>query len=217
MKRERPVSSSVINRLPRYYRFLGRLLRNHVTRISSKELAELMKVTASQIRQDLNCFGGFGQQGYGYHVEELHRQIGGILGVNNMTPAILIGVGNLGKVIATQVDLKTRGFRLVGAFDNSPAIIGQTLDGCTVQDIQALNEFCRQHHPKIAIICVPTAAAAELADMLVELGIVGIWNFSSYDFRLRHEQLKVASVHLSDSIMTLSYMVTHLDEDNSQE
>lgn len=213
MNKDRPVSNSVINRLPRYYRFLGRLLRDDVTRVSSKELAERMKVTASQIRQDLNCFGGFGQQGYGYNVELLHRQIGEILGVGNCTPAILIGAGNLGKVIANQVELTARGFQLIGAFDHSPTIIGQPLVGLSVQDIAGLDEFCRAHHPKVAIICIPTAAAAEMADKLVGLGIVGFWNFSSYDFRFSHGHVKAVNVHLADSVMTLSYLVSHMDED----
>lgn len=212
MKKERPVSSSVINRLPRYYRFLGRLMRDHVSRISSKELAELMKVTASQIRQDLNCFGGFGQQGYGYNVEMLHRQIGEILGVDSLTPTILIGAGNLGKVVANQIDLATRGFKLVAAFDRSPAIIGQTLVGLTIRDIAELKDFCHENSPKVAIICVPTAAAGELADLLVTLGIVGFWNFSSYDFAIKYEDVSVVNMHLSDSIMTLSYLVTHRED-----
>ncbi|MEG1389132.1 MAG: redox-sensing transcriptional repressor Rex [Angelakisella sp.] len=211
MKRDKPVSNSVINRLPRYYRFLGKLLSENITRVSSKELSTLMKVTASQIRQDLNCFGGFGQQGYGYNVELLHKEIGEILGVDNKTPAILIGAGNLGKVIATQVNLETRGFRLIGAFDRSPAIVGQPLVGLTVRDISELSDFCTHYHPKAAIICIPTSAAAELADTLVDLGIVGFWNFSSYDFSYSHENIKVVNVHLSDSIMTLSYKVTHLN------
>lgn len=213
MKKDKPVSNSVINRLPRYYRFLGKLLDKNITRISSKELSELMRVTASQIRQDLNCFGGFGQQGYGYNVELLMKQIGEILGVENKTSAILIGAGNLGKVIATQIDLNTRGFSLVGAFDRSPATIGQPLMGLTVRDIGELSDFCKENHPKAAIICIPTAAAAELADTLVELGIVGFWNFSSYDFSYSHENIKVVNVHLGDSVMTLSYKVSHMDEE----
>lgn len=213
MKRDKPVSNSVINRLPRYYRFLGKLLEKNITRISSKELSELMKVTASQIRQDLNCFGGFGQQGYGYNVELLMTQIGEILGVENKTPAILIGTGNLGKVIATQVNLKSRGFSLVGAFDRSPAIIGQPLMELTVRDIAELSDFCKEYHPKAAIICIPTASAAELADRLVELGIVGFWNFSSYDFSYSHENVTAVNVHLGDSIMTLSYKVSHMEDE----
>lgn len=213
MKKDKPVSNSVINRLPRYYRFLGKLLEKNITRISSKELSELMKVTASQIRQDLNCFGGFGQQGYGYNVELLLHQIGEILGVDNKTPAILIGAGNLGKVIATQVDLETRGFHLIAAFDRSPAIIGQQLEGLIVRDVAELSDFCKQAHPRAAIICIPTEAAAAMADTLVSLGIVGFWNFSSYDFSFSHDNVAVANVHLSDSIMTLSYKVTHLEEE----
>lgn len=209
MKTQRSVSNSVINRLPRYYRFLGRLLRDGVTRISSRELADLMKVTASQIRQDLNCFGGFGQQGYGYNVESLQTQIGEILGVNNLTPAILIGAGNLGKAVASQIDLENRGFKLVAAFDRSPKIIGQELVGLTVRDIAELDSFCFTHRPTVAIICVPTAAAEEIADRLINLGIVGFWNFSSYDFSFKNDSISVVNVHLRDSLMTLSYLVTH--------
>ena len=163
MKQDRHVSPSVINRLPRYYRFLRDLLGRGVTRISSKELAELMNVTASQIRQDLNCFGGFGQQGYGYNVELLHKEIGSILGVDRLTPAVLIGAGNLGKTLANQVNLSTRGFRLIGAFDKSPAIIGTDLVGLTVQNIDSLEAFCRRYNPKAAIICIPKEAAAAMA------------------------------------------------------
>ena len=213
MKNEKPVSLSVIRRLPRYYRFLGDLLSRGVSRISSKELAHLMKVTASQIRQDLNCFGGFGQQGYGYNVELLHKEIGDILGVNHETPAILLGAGNLGKTVAKQVILKARGFRLIGAFDIAPEIIGTELAGVTIQDLSQLDEFCAQHHPKAAIICIPKAAAAQLADRLVKLGIVGFWNFSSYDFTYSYDNVVAVNMHLGDSLMTLSYMVSHLEEE----
>lgn len=215
MKQDRPVSPSVINRLPRYYRFLRDLLNKGTHRISSKELAQLMKVTASQIRQDLNCFGGFGQQGYGYNVELLYREIGQILGVNQQTPAILIGAGHLGKTIANQVDLSLRGFRLVGAFDKSPSIIGTELVGnMRVRDIATLEAFCREHSPKAAIICVPMDAAAQLAQSLISWGIVGFWNFSSYDFSIHHKDVVSVNVHLADSIMTLSYFIKHLDDYN---
>ena len=214
LNKDKIISASVINRLPRYYRFLGDLLEKNVKRISSRELSVLMSVTASQIRQDLNCFGGFGQQGYGYNVEQLHDEIGNILGVKQKTPAILIGAGNLGKTIANQVRLPERGFELTAAFDKSPAIIGTELAGVTVSDIKELDSFCKKCHPKVAILCVPKASAAELADTLVSLGIKGIWNFSSYDFSRFSDTLKVVNVHLSDSIMTLSYLVTHDDEQN---
>ena len=216
VKNEKPVSPSVINRLPRYYRFLGDLMARGATRVSSKELAQIMKVTASQIRQDLNCFGGFGQQGYGYNVELLHREIASILGISNQTPAVLIGAGNLGKTIANQVDLTRRGFRLIGAFDRSPDIIGKKLVGLTIQDVAQLEAFCREHHPKAAIVCVPKQAAAEMAEDLISWGIVGFWNFSSYDFSFYDDNIATVNVHLGDSIMTLSYLVTHLDQEGKQ-
>ena len=216
MKYNRPVSASVIRRLPRYYRFLGELLAKGVTRISSKELSRLMKVTASQIRQDLNCFGGFGQQGYGYNVEALHREIGDILGINNATPAILIGAGNLGKTIAPQVTTKKRGFHLIGVFDIKPGLVGTPLGELTVRHTDELESFCQEHHPQAAIICVPKEAAAQLADRLVNLGIVGFWNFSSFDFSCHYEGISTVNVHLGDSIMTLSYLVSHMGSQEKQ-
>lgn len=216
MKSDKNVSNSVINRLPRYYRFLGTLLNKDVTRISSKELSQLMHVTASQIRQDLNCFGGFGQQGYGYNVELLHRELGSILGVNNMTPAIILGAGNLGKALINSIEFPRCGFQLVGIFEKNPAVIGQNYIGLTVQDIANLEKFCQTYHPKVAAICIPKDEAAALADTMVANGIVGFWNFSSYDFNFHHEGVKVVNVHLRDSLMTLSYMVTHMDEGNSK-
>lgn len=170
-------------------------------------------VTASQIRQDLNCFGGFGQQGYGYNVELLHREIGEILGVSRQTPAILIGCGNLGHALANQQDLRKKGFELIAAFDNSPKIIGSEIAGLKVKGPDELANFCIEYKPKMAILCIPTAAVAELADTLINLGIVGFWNFSSYDFNYNYPDVTAVNVHLSDSIMTLSYMVTHLHED----
>lgn len=218
MKYDRPISTSVIRRLPRYYRFLGELLSKGVTRISSKELSRLMRITASQIRQDLNCFGGFGQQGYGYQVELLHREIGDILGLNNNAPAILVGAGNLGKAVAPQLNLKKRGFRLVGAFDIDSRLVGTTLGktGVVIRHIDDLEEFCREQKPQAAIICVPREAAAQLADRLVSAGIIAFWNFSSYDFAYHYDSIVTVNVHLGDSIMTLSYLVTHMDEEGKQ-
>lgn len=216
MKEDRPVSVSVIRRLPRYYRFLRYLVEQGFSRISSKELSRRMKVTASQIRQDLNCFGGFGQQGYGYNVEQLHKEIGDILGVGNETPAILIGAGNLGKAVAPQVSSKKRGFHLVGAFDEKDSLVGTTVAGVPVYHISLLEEFCRTHHPRAAIICVPQKAAAELADRLVAAGIVGFWNFSSFDFAYHYEGIATVNVHLGDSLLTLSYLMTHMDEEGKQ-
>ena len=208
---EKTVSISVIRRLPRYYRYLGMLLHSGVTRISSKELAAQMKVTASQIRQDLNCFGGFGQQGYGYNVELLYKEIGAILGVEKKIPAILIGCGTRGQSLIREDDLfRDRGFELIGAFDKSPEKIGQVLpNGLTVQDIATLPEFCRQRGPHMAVVCIPRDAAEQMAETLVESGIRSFWNFSSYDFKLKYEEYPSVNVHLGDSLLTLSYLVNH--------
>ncbi|EEG29158.1 CoA binding domain protein [[Clostridium] methylpentosum DSM 5476] len=212
MPKNSEVSMSVVRRLPRYYRFLGELLRTGVERISSRELSVLMGFTASQIRQDLNCFGGFGQQGYGYNVVYLHEAISKILGFDNTQETILIGAGNLGRAIATYTDFKGRGFNLIGVFDNNPAIIGQRLSNCDVTDIAELEDFCKEHHPTVAIVCVPKTAAEQLAGRLVELGIKGFWNFSHYDISLKYKQAVVENVHLSDSLMTLCYRVNNETE-----
>lgn len=218
MKDDRPISVSVIRRLPRYYRFLGELLEKGVTRISSKELSSLMKITASQIRQDLNCFGGFGQQGYGYQVEILHKEIGEILGLSNEIPAILVGAGNLGKAVAPQLYSKKRGFHLIGAFDIDRRLVGTTLrkSDIAIYHIDDLEEFCEKHKPLAAIVCVPKSSAAQLADRLVNAGIRGFWNFSSYDFPYHYDNIATVNVHLGDSIMTLSYLMTHMDDKGKQ-
>ncbi len=210
MAKNEHVSLSVIRRLPRYYRFLADLLRAGTTRISSRELSNRMGLTASQIRQDLNCFGGFGQQGYGYNVEQLHREIGNILGVNTGLGAILIGAGNLGRAIATHMSFETRGFNLIGVFDNSPSVIGQVIQGVQVKDVASLDEFCRMHEPTVAILCIPKNAAQELADHLIELGIKGFWNFSHYDISINSPDVVVENVHLGDSLMTLCYRVNDI-------
>ena len=203
------VSLSVIRRLPRYYRFLGDLLQNGVGRISSKELSQKMNLTASQIRQDLNCFGGFGQQGYGYNIEQLHREIGRIIGVDTMHDTILIGAGNLGSAIAAHMNFEKRGFRLVGIFDSDPQKSGEIIAGLPVRSTGELETFCRENHPTIAILCIPKTAAPKVAPQLVDLGITGFWNFSHYDLRVDHKNVVVETVHLGDSLLTLCYQATH--------
>ena len=203
------ISHSVIRRMPRYYRFLGELERQGMIRISSRELAERMGLTASQIRQDLNCFGGFGQQGYGYNVSELHAQIGKILGVHAGNKTILIGVGNLGKAIAQHIDFEKRGCRLIGIFDSNHALCGKQIAGVTVDPIETLETFCVANHPVMAVLCIPKTAAHDLAQQLVKLGIRAFWNFSHYDLRMEHEQIIVENVHLGDSLMTLAYGLQH--------
>lgn len=205
-KREN-ISLSVIRRLPRYHRFLGDLAHGGVTRISSKELSRRMGLTASQIRQDLNCFGGFGQQGYGYNVESLRRQIGVILGLENPCPAIIVGAGNIGRAIAMNFDFSEMGFSLEGIFDVNPAIVGTAVSGITVRDAAELDAFCARHAPRVAVLTVPRVAAYPTAELLISRGVVGFWNFSHYDFSVKYPGVVVENVHLSDSLMTLSYRV----------
>lgn len=209
MSKASNVSLSVIRRLPRYYRFLGELLKTGCTRVSSRELSEKMGLTASQIRQDLNCFGGFGQQGYGYNVESLYNEIAKILGVDNLQKTVLIGAGNLGSAIATQMDFNDLGFDLIGVFEKDSALIDTKLRGITIQNIVNIAEFCKQNSPTVAILCIPKKAATELAELLINLGIKGFWNFSHYDLALNYKGVVVENVHLSDSLMTLCYRVNN--------
>ncbi len=206
------ISNSVIRRLPRYYRFLGELENNGYIRISSRELAEKMGLTASQIRQDFNCFGEFGQQGYGYNVTELKGEIGRILGLDKQTPMILVGAGNLGKALAAHIDFHNRGFDLIGIFDKNPDIIGTRVGDLPVMDISELDEFCSEKKPGAAILCIPRNQAEETAERLLSLGVLAFWNFSHYDLRLSHKDVVVENVHLGDSLTTLSYCLNSINE-----
>lgn len=199
------ISNSVIRRLPRYYRFLGELETGGYVRISSRELAEKMGLTASQIRQDFNCFGEFGQQGYGYNVKGLRDEIGKILGLDEQTPIILLGAGNLGRAIASHIDFQNKGFELVGIFDASPEIIGKKIGNMIVSDIAELENFCNKNHPVAAILCIPKDAAKSETDRLINLGVRAFWNFTHYDLRVNHKDIAVENVHLGDSLSTLSY------------
>ena len=206
------ISTSVIKRLPRYYRFVGELLKQGVVRISSGELAEKMSLTASQIRQDLNCFGGFGQQGYGYNLAELQAEIGKILGVSQDYKTVLIGAGNLGHAIATHMNFKEYGCNLIGIFDSDPAKTGCKIAGLKVMSVSEMENFFESENPQIAILCIPKTAAQELADKLVALGVKAFWNFSHYDIKITHKNVVVENVHLGDSIMMLSYALTNSGE-----
>ena len=201
------ISMSVIRRLPRYYRFLGDLERQGITRISSKALAEKMGVGASQIRQDLNCFGGFGQQGYGYNIPSLKEQIAEILGIPNKYDCIIIGAGNLGRAIATHMNFEERGFRLTAVFDQNESLAGKLVSGLPMRHISGLDDYCRSEKQTVAMLCVPRSAAESLGHQLVRLGIKGIWNFTHYDFG-EMDGVVVENVHLGDSMMTLCYNVT---------
>ena len=206
------ISISVIKRLPRYYRFLENLKDNGIVRISSKELAERMGLTASQIRHDFNCFGGFGQQGYGYNVSELRNEIGSILGVDKQRKTILIGAGNLGKAIALHINFEKYGCRLCGIFDSDESVIGTELGVNKILSVEKLSEFCRQNQPQIAILCIPKAAAAQVCELLINLGVRAFWNFSHYDINLEYSDIVVENVHLGDSILALCYGVNNMTE-----
>lgn len=205
MSKNGSISSSVIKRLPRYYRFLGELEKQGIDRISSRELSELMKLTASQIRQDLNCFGGFGQQGYGYHVEDLRKEIGKILGVDRHFKTILIGAGNLGKAIAMHINFETRGCSLIGIFDVNPKLTGEVVSDIPIRHTDEIEKFCEKNSPVVAVLCIPKANTQEIADKLVSLGIKAFWNFSHYDLSIDYDNIVVENVHLGDSLLTLTY------------
>lgn len=201
------ISMSVVRRLPRYYRFLSELENKSVVRTSSRELAERMGFTASQVRQDLNCFGGFGQQGYGYNVSMLREEIGYILGLNDNHKCIIIGAGNLGRAIATHMNFKDKGITLVGIFDRKESYSGQLVAGMPIRNISGLEDFCNSEKPDICALCVPKDTADELAGQLSKLGIKGIWNFSHGDLSIKYPELAVENVHLGDTLMTLCYKV----------
>jgi len=201
------ISKLVIRRLPRYYRYLSDLKDAGIERISSTALAEKMHVTASQIRQDLNCFGGFGQQGYGYNVDQLHSAIADILGLSNRYKLIIVGAGNLGHALANYQGFVRRGFSIVGMFDVNPEIVGQEVRGIKVRHIDELEAFCKEEKPEIAVLTVSKPHAVEVANRLPGLGIRGIWNFSFMELT-PPEGIYVENVHLSDSLMTLSQHIT---------
>lgn len=204
---KKEISKAVINRLPRYYRYLGDLLEKDVIRISSKELSERMKVTASQIRQDLNNFGGFGQQGYGYNVEYLHSEIGKILGLDSKYQLIIIGAGNLGQALANYADFEKKGFFVRAIFDINPGLIGTEIRGIAVKSMDELEEYASHNKIDIAAITVPKTKAPTIASELAKLGVKGIWNFAPTDLNLPKE-VTVENVHLIDSLMKLSYRLS---------
>ena len=200
----KPISKAVIKRLPRYYRYLGELMQEGVERISSNELSERMRVTASQIRQDLNNFGVFGQQGYGYNVSYLHGEIGKILGLNRQRNLIVIGAGNLGQAIANYANFERSGFMVKGLFDTNPRLIGMTIRGIEVYSIEELESFIQKNQIEIAALTLPKLKAEMMAERLVQYGIKAIWNFAHTDLNVP-KNVVVENVHLSESLMRLSY------------
>ena len=210
---EREISQAVIRRLPRYYRYLGELLANDVERISSNDLSKRMHVTASQIRQDLNNFGGFGQQGYGYNVKYLHTEIGKILGLDVNHNFIIIGAGNLGQALANYGSFENSGFILKGIFDVNPRLEGVTIRGVPIRMMKDLKEFILENNIEIAVLTIPKTKAIEVAEMLSDTCIKGSWNFAHTDLHLP-ENIIVENVHLSESLMRLSYEVARYNEEH---
>ena len=210
---EREISRAVIRRLPRYYRYLGELLENGVERISSNDLSKRMKVTASQIRQDLNNFGGFGQQGYGYNVKYLYTEIGKILGLEEDHNIIIIGAGNLGQALANYAAFENRGFILKGILDVNPRLQGVSIRGVPIRMMDDLKTFVQNNEIDIAVLTIPKEKAIEVANMLVENGVRAIWNFAHTDLNLP-DNVVVENVHLSESLMQLSYNISRYKEDH---
>ena len=207
-EKNKKISSAVIRRLPRYYRYLGKLIESDVQRISSKELSVKMKVTASQIRQDLNNFGGFGQQGYGYNVKYLYDEIGKILGLDKAHNMIIVGAGNMGQALVNSGDFAKRGFIIKGVFDNNPKIQGHDIGGITVASMDEIVDFIKTNNIEIVVLTLPKEAAKEVAKVVVDAGIRAIWNFAHTDLNLP-EDVIVENVHLSESLMRLSYTIAN--------
>jgi redox-sensing transcriptional repressor len=203
------ISNMVIKRLPRYYRYLGELQKEGITKISSAELSARLKLTASQIRQDLNCFASFGQQGYGYNVDVLRKEIGAIIGVEKKIKAILVGAGNLGKAISTYFDFPKYGCELIGIFDANPQLKETKIAELPVLDMSELAKFCKENKPEIAVLCIPKNSAGAVCEMLVECGVKAFWNFSHYDIDLHFDGIIVEDVHMGDSLLTLAYNVNN--------
>ncbi len=199
------VSKAVIKRLPRYFRYLRELIRNGKTRISSGELSKMMNITASQIRQDLNCFGGFGQQGYGYNVKYLYAKISEILGVNCGLRAIIVGAGNLGRALVRNPMFAKRGVSVVAMFDTDSDVIGDTVAGIPVLSMDKVDSFCREYDINIAVLTLPKECAYDVTAGLIESGVRGFWNFTGKELDFDDESVKVVNVHLGDSLMTLCY------------
>ena len=209
---QRKISREVISRLPRYYRYLGDLLEAGVERISSSDLSKKMHVTASQIRQDLNNFGGFGQQGYGYNVKYLYTEIGKILGLDRCHNFIIIGAGNLGQALANYASFERSGFILKSLFDVNPRLEGVTIRGIPVRMVDELEDFLKNNDIEIAALTLPKSKAIEVADILVDNGVKGIWNFAHTDLSLPKDVV-VENVHLSDTLMKLSYNLCQQDKE----
>jgi redox-sensing transcriptional repressor len=210
MPEEKKISMAVIRRLPRYFRYLQDLIKLDIKRISSRELSERMGITASQIRQDLNCFGGFGQQGYGYNVEFLFNEISKILGVDKRFSCVIIGAGNMGTALANYENFKKRGFDILAVFDVDPDKIGSKVNGIDILSMDSLEDFAKNNKVDIAMLTVPNRYVTEVAERVTSSGIKGIWNFSPLELRLENGAV-VENVHLSDGLMVLGYRLRSME------
>ena len=210
------ISKSVIRRLPRYYRFLTELEENNTERISSGKLAEIMRTTASQVRQDLNCFGGFGHQGYGYSVTKLKDDIAKILGLDKDFKAVLIGAGHIGTAIAEHMEFDRLGFKLIGIFDNNDAVLGTKIRNIEVQSEKKLESFCAEKKVKAAFLCIPKSAAPDIVRRLYESGLKNFWNFTHYYIQGDYPDATVENVHMSDILMTLCYSMNEAEVEDEQ-
>lgn len=208
MKKEN-ISDAVIRRLPRYYRQLTDLCNRGVIRISSHSLGQEMNITASQIRQDFSCFGEFGQQGYGYNVEELRAEIGHILGVDNDHHLVVIGVGNLGHTLLQGFLFSQAGFTVDAAFDVSPAAVGTTVNGVPIYSMDDLDTYIREHSVDVVVLTIPQSVAQDTADRLINLGIKGFWNFTNVELSSSDPDVKFENIHFADSLLTLSYRIAN--------
>ncbi|MCQ2523975.1 MAG: redox-sensing transcriptional repressor Rex [Lachnospiraceae bacterium] len=209
------ISQAVISRLPRYFRYLGELKDSNVERISSQELSEMMKVTASQIRQDFNNFGGFGQQGYGYRVNYLYDEIGKILGLNKTHHLIIVGAGNLGQALANYMNFERRGFHFKGIFDSNEQLHGKKIRDMYVQPMENLESFVKDNDIDIAVLTIPKTSAVAVAEELVGYGVKAFWNFAHVDLNVPKE-IVVESVHLSDSLLKLSYNINRKENEDEE-
>ena len=212
MKKQTRVSNAVIRRLPRYYRHLSELQRKGIVRISSSALGKSMGLTASQIRQDLFCFGEFGQQGYGYKVDILREEIGEILGISRGHTVVVLGSGNLGRAIIENFRFSSNGFRLLAAFDVNPQVVCTQVAGVPVYHVDELEAFMAANEVSVGVLTVPISAAQAMGDRLVAAGVKGIWNFTNYEISYDAKKVIVESVHFSDSLLALSYMISQQSE-----
>lgn len=206
------ISQAVIARLPRYFRYLGELKDEGIERISSQELSDIMHVTASQIRQDFNNFGGFGQQGYGYKVEYLYEEIGKLLGLDRTHNLIIIGAGNLGQALVNYMNFERRGFLFRGIFDNNPALYGKEIRDMKIRPMEEMESFVKENQVDIAVLTIPKTSAIAVAERLVKCKIRGIWNFAHVDLNVPKE-IQVENVHLSDSLMKLAYNINRFGQE----